>query len=404
MRETLTKYFKGDRVIWFVIMLLFIISLLVVYSSAGTLAFRYKEGNTTFYLFRHAVFLLVGVGITYFMHRVPYKYFSKLAKFLFIASIPLLFFTLIMGVTKNEAARWLTLPGLGIAFQTSDLAKFALIMYIARILSKNQDSKVALDATFKPIMISVIIICGLIFPENFSTAALLFATSLVLMFIGRVNVQYIFGAIGIIVVLAGIFIFVAYNSPNSRVGTWKHRIESFFNDEGGENYQVEQSKIAIVSGGIVGKGPGNSTQRNFIPHPYSDFIFAIIVEEYGAIGGIFVVFLYLFLLYRTGVIVRNCNRTFPAFLAIGLTLILIFQALANMAVAVNLIPVTGQTLPFISMGGTSILFTSIAFGIILSISRSINEGEFEDETPEAEPIVAAPIPVKQTKQTVKNLK
>ncbi len=287
-----------------------------------------------------------------------------------------------MGVTRNAATRWLTLPGTGINFQTSDLAKFALIMFFARMLSVSQESTEKLKEVFKPIMIAVVIICGLILPADFSTAAMLFAIVWILMFIGRIELKLLFGSVGVIIVLLALFISIALNMPDSRVGTWKKRITSFISDDDQQNYQAEQSKIAIVTGGFFGKGPGNSTQRNFLPHPYSDFIYAIIIEEYGLFGGLFILSLYLYLLYRTGVIVRKLSGTFAAFLAIGLSLSLVMQALTNMAVAVNLMPVTGQTLPFVSMGGTSILFTSVALGIILSVSRSaeaqlVNEQEVE---------------------------
>ncbi len=376
MRQLLRKYFQGDMVIWIVITVLFIFSLLAVYSASGSLAYKYMAGNTTYYLLKHFLFLAAGVAIVYFTHRIPYKYFSKLSQILLYVSIPLLFVTLIAGTTRNEASRWLEVPGIGVAFQTSDLAKFALIMYIARILSQNQKNDDELKLAFKKIIIAVVAICGLILPANFSTAALLFATSWMLMYIGRVNRRYLLNSLGAIAIVFALFIMVAAFSPSgSRIETWKNRIVSFASEDNSQttkrgNYQVAQAKIAIVTGGLVGKGPGGSTQRNFLPHSYSDFIYAIIIEEYGIIGGIVILFLYLFLLYRACLIVSKTKRTFPAFLAIGLTINLVFQALTNMAVAVNLIPVTGQTLPMVSMGGTSIIFTSVALGIILSVSRS----------------------------------
>ncbi len=381
MKEILNKYFKGDGVIWGILFILFIFSLLAVYSSTGTLAYKYQGGNTSFYLFRHVKFLILGFLVTYITHKIPYRYFSLLSQLLFIVSILLLIFTLFMGVTKNEATRWLTLPGIGINFQTSDFAKLALLMFVARLLSKSQDSEEELKNVFKPIIISIIVICGLILPANFSTAALLFVTAWFLMFIGRIQAKYLFGSIAIVVVFFFFFLSIAINMPSKgRIGTWKKRIENFINEDSRTNYQAEQAKIAIVTGGIFGKGPGNSTQRNFLPHPYSDFIYAIIIEEYGLIGGIFILILYLILLYRTGVIVKKSLRTFSAFLSIGLTISLVFQALINMAVAVNLIPVTGQPLPFVSMGGTSILFTSVAFGIILSVSQGIEKDKIKMET------------------------
>jgi len=284
--------------------------------------------------------------------------------------------TLAMGESVNMAKRWLTLPGLGLSIQTSDFAKLALVMYIARILSIKQyrisETKEVVGYLFFP----TILICSLILPANLSTALILFATAMILMFVGRVKLKYIasliiVGLFLVMVLIGGIII----SGNQNRVETWKTRIESFVGGEDEENYQVEQSKIAIATGGFFGKGPGNSTQRDFLPYAYSDFIYAIIVEEYGFFGGLVILFLYMFLLYRAGVIVKKANRSFAAFLAIGLALLLVFQAMINMGVTVHLFPVTGQTLPFVSMGGTSLIFTSIAIGIILSISRSVDENE-----------------------------
>ncbi|MBE9466948.1 MAG: FtsW/RodA/SpoVE family cell cycle protein [Bacteroidetes bacterium] len=377
MKEKLSKYFKGDAVIWVVIFILSIFSILAVYSSTGTLAYRKMGGNTTYYFLRHTVFLIFGLGITYLFHTISYKYYYLISKLLLYITIPLLVFTLFKGISLNQASRWITLPGIGLSFQTSDLAKFALIIYIARLLSNKQEHIKNFKKAFKPVVLPIIIVCGLILPANFSTAAILFATSLILMFVGRISLKYLFGVIGIGIAFFSIFVIIAINSPNhGRVGTWKKRIESFAdNTENDGNYQTNQSKIAIVTGGVFGKGPGHSTQRNFLPHPYSDFIYAIIIEEYGFVGGFFVLLLYIILLYRAGVILKKCERTFPAFLVIGLTFSIVFQAMINMAVAVNIFPVTGQTLPFVSMGGTSIIFTSIAMGIVLSISRTVNEND-----------------------------
>ncbi len=376
LKEILPKYFKGDRVIWGVIFLLSIFSLLAVYSSTGTLAYKYQEGNTAYYIVKHFVLLVAGLGIIFITHLIPFKYYSRLSQLFLYLSIFLLAITLVMGTSLNQASRWLTLPGLGFTIQTSDFAKLALIMYLARVLSLRQNKISDFNGVFVSLILPIVIVCGLIMPANLSTALILFASSFLLMFIGRVKVRYLFGIgfVGILIIaliIAGVII----TGKEGRVGTWQNRIESYFGGENEDNYQIEQSKIAIATGGIFGKGPGNSTQRNFLPHPYSDFIYAIIIEEYGFFGGIIVLFLYLFLLYRAGVIVRKCRRTFAAFLAIGLTLSLVFQAMINMGVAVHLFPVTGQTLPLVSMGGSSILFTGVAFGIILSVSRSIEKNE-----------------------------
>ncbi|NOQ24036.1 MAG: cell division protein FtsW [Bacteroidales bacterium] len=379
LTEVLSKYFKGDRVIWGVIFTLSIFSLLAVYSSTGTLAYKYQEGNTAYYIIKHFVLLVAGLSIIFITHLIPYKYYSRLSQLFLYISIFLLAITLVMGTSLNQAARWLTLPGLGITIQTSDFAKLALIMYIARVLSLRQTDKKINDfnGVFVSLIIPVAIVCGLIMPANFSTAAILFVTSFLLMFIGRVKVKYLVGISGVGIMIVALIIagVIISGSKTGRIGTWQNRIESFASGESEDNYQVEQSKIAIATGGVFGKGPGNSTQRNFLPSPYSDFIYAIIIEEYGLFGGILVLSLYLFLLYRAGVIVRKSRRTFAAFLAIGLTISLVFQALINMGVAVNIFPVTGQTLPLISMGGSSILFSGVAFGIILSVSRSIEKQE-----------------------------
>lgn len=379
LTEVLSKYFKGDRVIWGVIFTLTVFSLLAVYSSTGTLAYKYQEGNTAYYIIKHFVLLVAGLSIIFITHLIPYKYYSRLSQLFLYISIFLLAITLVMGTSLNQASRWLTLPGLGITIQTSDFAKLALIMYIARVLSLRQTDKKINDfnGVFVSLILPVAIVCGLIMPANFSTAAILFVTSFLLMFIGRVKVKYLVGISGVGIMIVALIIagVILSGSNTGRIGTWQNRIESFASGESDDNYQVEQSKIAIATGGLFGKGPGNSTQRNFLPSPYADFIYAIIIEEYGLFGGIIVLSLYLFLLYRAGVIVRKSRRTFAAFLAIGLTISLVFQAFINMGVAVNIFPVTGQTLPLISMGGSSILFSGIAFGIILSVSRSIEKQE-----------------------------
>lgn len=379
MESVFGKYFKGDRVIWIIVIVLSVFSLLAVYSSTGSLAYRYQGGNTAYYFLKQLGFLLAGLGIIFITQLIPYKVYSPISQLLLLISIPLLAVTLLFGTSLNQAARWLAIPGLGITIQTSDFAKIALIMYVARLLSIKQNEIKDFKTTFLPLIIPIVVVCLLILPANFSTAALLGITCWVLLYIGRVNLRYLLGftGIGVLVLSVGIFVLLETNAVG-RAKTWKNRIENFTSGENSENYQALQSKIAIASGGLIGKGPGNSTQRNFLPHPYSDFIYAIIVEEYGLAGGVFILMLYLILLYRAGVIVKKAQRTFPAFLAIGLTLILVFQALVNMAVAVNLFPVTGQPLPLVSMGGTSLLFTSAAFGILLSISRSQNKAELFD--------------------------
>lgn len=375
---------QGDRTIWVVVLLLSLVSLLAVYSSTGTLAYRYQAGNTEYYLFKHFTILVFGLVLMYMAHLVRYTYYSRISQVLLIVAVPLLVATLFSGQV-NEASRWLTLPVINISFQTSDLAKLALIMYLARLLAKKQEHIKDLKGAFVPIVIPVVVTCGLILPANFSTAAVLFATCLVLMFIGRLNLKYIFYMIGI--GLAGLLLLFmiakVYPDVLPRSETWLSRIESFSGSDTKENYQVEQAKIAIATGGLFGKMPGNSIQRNVLPHPYSDFIFAIIIEEYGLIGGFFLVLLYLILLYRGVKISTRAHGSFGAFLAVGLSFSLVFQALINMAVAVNLLPVTGQPLPLVSMGGTSLWFTSFAVGIILSVSRETEENTNETSTEHA---------------------
>jgi cell division protein FtsW len=363
-------------VIWAIVLLLSITSMLAVYSSISTLAFKSASGNQEIILIKHAFTLLFGLGLMYLVHKIPFFYFSKTSQLAYWISIPLLALTLILGVSLNDASRWLVVPGLGISFQTSDFAKLALIMFVARLLAKKQENIKDLQGAFLPVLFPILIICGLILPANFSTAAVLFTTCLVLMFISGLNLKYLFALIGTGIACLSIFVYVVINSPNKgRIGTWKNRIENFIGGNSGSannaNYQVNQAKIAIATGGILGKGPGGSTQRNFLPHPYSDFIYAFIIEEYGLIGGSFIMFLYVILLFRAIRIANRSDNLFGSFLAIGCAIMLVFQAMINMAVAVNLIPVTGQPLPFISKGGTSVIFTGIAIGIILSVSAAI---------------------------------
>lgn len=374
----LDKYFKGDRTIWLVVFMLTIFSLLAVYSSTGTLAYKYKSGNTEFYLFRQFAFLVAGLGIMYAAHLIKYTYYSQISLLALALAIPLLAFTLIFGTNLNEANRWLTLPGTGITFQTSDLAKLALIMFVARMLSKKQEQIKEFKGAFVPIMVPVIVVCLLIFPANLSTAAMLMFTCCLLMFIGRIRLRYIFLFGATCIVSLGLVIGIMLLTKNEgRIGTWKSRIENFTSGDEDGNYQAQQAKIAIASGGLVGKFPGNSTQRNFLPHPYSDFIYAIIIEEYGLIGAALILLLYLLLFYRVIRFIHHSPRAFGTLLAVGCSFSLVFQALINMAVAVNLFPVTGQPLPLVSMGGTSTLFTSLAIGIILSVSREISREKKE---------------------------
>ena len=388
---------KGDKVIWTAVVLLAVVSLLVVYSSTGLLAYKMYKGNTEIYLFKQFAFIIVGVMIIYFAHQVNYTVYSKVARILFILSIPLLLYTLFFGVKLNEGSRWIRLPIINLTFQTSDLAKLALFMYLSRLLSKKQDIIKDFRTGFLPVITPVAIICLLIAPANLSTALLIGATSLMLLFIGRVSAKHLLLSIAVAAIPVMLLIGAAAirhktnggttEKPKTegrsrltiRVDTWISRVETFVygskEDNSDNNYQTNQAKIAIAKGGILGLGPGNSQQRNFLPHPYSDFIYAIIIEEYGLAGGLFIVFIYLVFLLRSIRIFRRCPFAFGAFLALGLSFTLVIQALANMAVNVNLFPVTGVTLPLVSMGGSSFLFTCLAIGIILSVARNAESAE-----------------------------
>lgn len=381
MNWLLTKT-KGDFVIWFIVGVLSFFGVLAVYSATGTLAYKRYAGNTEVLLFKHLFLLLLGLGFMYLAHLVNYRYYYGIARILLIISFPLLAYTLLFGSDINDAKRWISIPIINATFQTSDLAKVALIMYVARMLSKKQEDIKDFKKAFLPILAAIVGICLLIAPANLSTCLVLFSTCLILMFIGRINFKYILLLVGSGIVGLGILVGLLYNIPDStlkklgRFATWKSRIESFSNgaEEGG-TYQNQQAKIAIATGGLLGKGPGNSTQRNFLPHPYSDFIFAVILEEYGFMGGLFLIGIYLLFFWRTVRIVVKSPKAFGALLAFGLSLSLVIQAFINMAVAVNIFPVTGLPLPLVSMGGTSLWFTSFAFGVILSVSRFIEGSE-----------------------------
>ncbi len=358
-----------------VVIILYVFSILAVYSSTGTLAYRFRAGNTEYYLLKHMVIIALGLGLMYLAHNIRYVYYSRISQLALYVAVPLLVFTLFRGTTIHEASRWITLPIVNLSFQSSDIAKLAIIIYLARLLTRKQEMIADFNKAFVPLIVPVILVCGLIMPANFSTAAVLFISCVALMFIGRVRMKYIAALTGIS--LGGALLFVLMLmlvSDGGRVYTWQSRITNFVSSENTDTYQADQAKIAIATGGVMGKLPGNSTQRNFLPQAYSDFIYAIIIEEYGLAGGFTVVLLYMILLYRGIRIAHKSPGTFGALLAAGLSFSLVFQAMINMAVAVNLLPVTGQPLPLVSMGGTSLWFTSLAIGIILSVSRSI-EGE-----------------------------
>jgi cell division protein FtsW len=380
----------GDKVIWTVVVVLTMMSLLAVYSSTGTLAYKLSK-STESYLLKQILFIAFGSGLIYVLHLVNYKFYSRFSLFLFVISVPLLIYTLFFGTSLNDANRWIKLPIINLTIQTSDLAKLALFMYISRLLSKKQDVIKDFKQGFLPVIIPVAIICIFIAPANLSTALLTGATSLVLMFIGRISLKHI----GMVILVAAIPVAIivalakAYYDPLqrakeplpetlriARLETWISRTQDFlYSDNKDVSYQVQQSKIAIAKGSWVGLGPGNSEARNFLPHPYSDFIYAIIIEEYGLMGGVVIMGIYMLFLFRCIRIMKRCPYAFGAFLSLGLSFTLVIQAMANMAVNVNLFPVTGVTLPLVSMGGSSFIFTCVAIGIILSVAKHVEKEE-----------------------------
>ncbi len=353
---------KGDPVIWTVVIALSLISILVVYSATGTLAFK-RMIHPEAYLFKHTALLGIGILSMWLAHRIDYRYYSKLSRVALWVSVPLLIYTFTHGVSINDASRWIQIPVINASFQPSDLASLALITSMASMLSKRQQNIRDFKESLIPILIWCGIICGLIALTNLSSAILLFLTCMLIMFIGRVPVKYL-----AMLVFVGAIAGVGAIKFGVRAETAKNRIESFLN--GDElPFQAKHARLAVATGGILGKGPGKSQQRNILPHPYSDFVYAIIIEEYGLLGGVVVLILYLILLYRGMKGVMNSERAFGGLLAAGLSLAIVLQAMVNMGVVVGLGPITGLPLPLISMGGTSLLFTGISIGIILSVSR-----------------------------------
>lgn len=368
VKELAYKNLKGDPVIWFIVFLLSMLSILVVYSSTGSLAYKMMGGDTEYYLFKHAALVLMSLFAMWLAHKIDYRYYAKLSKLALWISVPLLLFTWQFGTNINEASRWITIPFINQAFQPSDLAKLALVITLASMLSRRQKNMDDFQRAIIPMLLWIGLICALIAMTNVSTAALLFATCMLMLFIGRISMKYL-----AILMLIGIVAGGVALTFGQRSGTAVNRIESFF-EEGETPFQAKQSFIAIATGGLTGKGPGQSDQRNYLPHPYSDFVFAIVIEEYGLIGGLVVLLLYLGLLYRGMKAAAESHRAYGGLLSAGLSFALVMQAMVNMGVAVGLGPITGLPLPLISMGGTSQLFTGLALGIILSVSR----GEIDD--------------------------
>jgi len=410
MKGELVSRTRGDRYIWGILLILSLISILVVYSATGSLAYKMNRGNTSMYLFKQLSFTMLGLVIVFFLHRMNYTVFTKVASILFLLSIPLLLYTLFFGTRINEGSRWIKLPVINLTLQTSDLAKLALFMYISRLLSRKQEVIKDFRTGFLPIVIPVLIICALIMPANLSNALLTGATSLLLMFIGRVSFKHIALTILVALIPISIIVMIAVITHTNtaadvtgkkaiaekmksvgRFGTWVGRVQDFmYANDKDIPYQVQQANIAIANGNVfMGLGPGNSRQRNFLPQAYNDFIFSIIIEEYGLLGATFIVFVYLLFLFRCIRIFRRCPYAFGAFLALGLSFTLVIQALANMAVNVHLLPVTGVTLPLISMGGSSYLFTCASIGIILSVARNVEQLEGKETiNPEPIPVTA----------------
>jgi cell division protein FtsW len=362
------KNLQGDRVIWAVVFALSLISILVVYSSIGTLAYK-RTASPESYLLRHTFMVFLGLAAMWVAHKIDYRYYSKLSRLALWVSVPLLIYTFTNGTTINDAARWITLPIINTSFQPSDFASLALIINLAAMLSKKQQNIDDIKETLIPMLIWCGVICGLIALTNLSTAVLLFATCMLVMFIGRVPVKYL-----AMLVLVGLLVGAAAIKFGTRGATALSRIEAFV--KGSElPFQAKHGRMAVATGGIIGKGPGNSEQRNILPHPYSDFIYAILIEEYGLVGGIIVLALYLILLHRGMKAAYNSERAFGGLLSAGLSFDLVCQAMVNMGVVVGLGPITGQPLPLIAM-----VFTGISVGIILSVSRGEQEENWGQQT------------------------
>jgi cell division protein FtsW len=376
----LLKHIKGDKTIWTIVAVLAIFSFMPVYSASTNLVYVVGSGSTFGYLIKHMILLIMGFVIIYGVHKIPYRYFSGGSVLMLPIIILLLIYTLSQGTTIGgaNASRWIRIPFVGVGFQTSTLAGLILMVYVARYLAKNKEKKIEFKESLWQLWLPVTCVLVLILPANFSTTAIIFTMVMLLVFIGGYPVKYIGFILGVGIVFLTLFVLTAKAFPDAmpnRVATWESRIENFSKSDGIEGYQVNKAKIAIATGGLTGNGPGKSVQKNFLPQSSSDFIYAIIVEEYGLVGAFLVLFIYFLLLFRIIIAAKNANTVFASLLVIGVGLPIIFQAMINMAVASNLFPVTGQTLPLISSGGTSIWMTCFALGMILSVSASKDETE-----------------------------
>ncbi len=386
MRE-LFRHLEGDRAIWALVAILAIFSFMPVYSASTNLVYVVGNGSTMGHLVKHAVLLSMGFAIMFAIQKVPYRYFSGGSVLLFPLVIALLLYTLLQGVTIGgaNASRWIQVPFVGVGFQTSTLASLVLMVYVARYLARNKDIEIQFKESFLQLWIPVGMTLVLILPANFSTTAILFCMVLVLVYLGGYPIRYLLYIVGVALASLAFFVLVVKAFPDAmpnRVNTWQHRIENFSNSDAEEGYQVEKAKIAIATGGLTGRGPGKSIQKNFLPQSTSDFIFAIIVEEYGLVGSFLVLFFYFLLLFRIFVAAKKAGTVFGTLLVIAVGIPIVFQAMINMAVATNLLPVTGQTLPLISSGGTSIWMTCLALGIVLSVSaaQDVTETQLEEES------------------------
>ncbi|MAP54709.1 FtsW/RodA/SpoVE family cell cycle protein [Altibacter sp.] len=383
------QHIQGDKAIWAVVGLLALFSFLPVYSASSNLAYLYGDGSTLPYLLKHFAHLLLGFAILYGVHKIPYHYFRGLSIIALPIVIILLLITLSEGTTVEgaNASRWIRVPFVGVTFQTSTLASVVLLTYVARYLSRIKDKAITFKETIVPLWLPVFIVLALILPANLSTTAILFSMVVMLVFVGGYPIKYLGIILGAGLLFLTLFITTAKAFPTlfpNRVDTWMSRIDNFTNGEDTEaDYQIEKAKIAIASGGVTGLGPGKSIQKNFLPQSSSDFIYAIIVEEFGILGALFLMSLYLFLLFRLVIVAYKAESVFGKLLVIGVGLPIVFQALINMGVAVELFPVTGKTLPLISSGGTAIWMTCLALGMVLSVSakREVVKKEEQEENP-----------------------
>ena len=410
------RIFGGDKALWIVIAALAVVSLLVVYSSTASMAYKKAGGDTSHYVINQLRFMVLSFGVIYVVHRIRYQVYAKYARLSFVVALGLMALTFVVGVSLNDASRWLKIPGTSYTFQPSDLLKVTLILVLARELSKRQkvigstpllpvvplfggrrltekqrmqNRNVWFDTTL-PLLLPVVLACGAIFFSNFSTAAITFFTCLVMLYVGRVRVRELWRLVRIVIVVLVLALVVMNAAGVGRAETWVNRLKNFVGieqtdtpsgREKDDDLQVTQAKIAIASGGLFGKGPGHSTQRANLPHSYSDFAYAFIVEEYGLLGAFVVLSLYLWLFFRAVMIFRKCEKSFPGLLVLGLGIMIVLQGIFNMLVSVNLFPVTGQTLPLISLGGSSMLFTSLALGMMLGVSRQMEEKTLDMKDP-----------------------